>query len=121
MKTKISHAKVISLDNLTLKQKIEKVLEWTELEYCNFQFEMGLRFLDLELEGNTKLTKKIAQTRLFWAWWINHWAIREKMFFNRKIVIVSDAIYKSLNDPFKPSFSKSNAHLHTSFKILFIS
>jgi hypothetical protein len=59
------------------KQRMERLLKWTPLEYCTFQWEAmeayilasGLGDMDgLELQGRSTEYRK---------WWVNQWNIRD--------------------------------------------
>ena len=115
MKTKVSHIATVKQNQQTTKQQVETLLNWTKLEYCNFQFEMGLRYLNLELEQDSVAVKKVSQTALFWAWWRNHWAMRDKEFLNRTKFTQNEWVYKAFNDPETIQFSSSNPHLKRSY------
>lgn len=62
-----------------LKRKVCAELRWTDEEYQNFWLDTGRDYLGeyLKDEHNVNL---IAKSRIFWAWWRNHWIRRDETF-----------------------------------------
>ena len=79
MKT-LTHAQKVKQQAKSVKEQVQAVLGWSHEQYCEFQFKMGYRYLNLETEGNYTETQKMAENRLFWSWWMNHWTKRDKEF-----------------------------------------
>ena len=77
----ISNVKRVSQEADDCKSKVCRLLGWTELEYCNFQYECGLLYLSIYLKNDQWGVDLIHRCRTFWSWWKNHWVIRDKEFF----------------------------------------
>lgn len=76
----ISHAKRITQEAEVSKKEICRLLGWTELQYCEFQFETGLLYLSFYLHNDDWGIDLIKKCSAFWSWWTNHWAIRDAEF-----------------------------------------
>lgn len=83
-----------------LKTAIMKSLGWDELEYAEFQYEQGLIYLDTYLKGMIGPMDALLRSRIFWNWWKNHWAIRERCFLMAEDLTLSQRrnIYKGMHD-----------------------
>lgn len=68
---------------LTNSQRIIQMLRWTELEYATFINETGLQYLEAYIPGDRAGIDALNRSRIFWNWWKNHWAIRDKQFLDR--------------------------------------
>lgn len=77
----ISNVKRLLQEADDSKVEVCRLLEWTELEYCNFQYECGLLYLSIYLNNDQWGVNLIHRCRAFWTWWKNHWVIRDKTFF----------------------------------------
>jgi hypothetical protein len=62
------------------KRKICKMLGWSEQDYCDFQEEKGLEYLRTEICGDDWSVNCVAQSPMFWKWFINHWNARDLEF-----------------------------------------
>lgn len=60
------------------RQQIIKLLGWTELEYSSFIYETGLQYLELYIPTDRAGIDALSRSKIFWAWWRNHWAIRDR-------------------------------------------
>jgi len=65
---------------LELKQTICALLGWDELQYAEFQYQMGLAYLGSYIIGDHWGQDMLQRTPLFWNWWKNQWMIRDKAF-----------------------------------------
>lgn len=67
-----------------LKRAVIENLDWTEMDYCNFQYEQGLIYIETYLSGFGEVNKKwlqaLLESRIFWNWWKNHWTRREESY-----------------------------------------
>jgi hypothetical protein len=76
----VSNAKRVSQEADDCKKEVCRLLVWTELEYCNFQYECGLRYLAVYLNGDQWGVDLIHRCRAFWSWWKSHWVTRDQEF-----------------------------------------
>lgn len=60
-------------------QIICQALGWDNFDYQSYQFETGMRYLEHSIQLPERV-KLIAETRSFWMWWTNQWAIRDRAF-----------------------------------------
>jgi hypothetical protein len=82
-----------------LKIEIIELLEWEELQWCSFQFEQGLRYLDSYVGRDAH---NLLQKEIFWTWWKDQWALRDEDLMIRGLaeLPVEDrvGIYTELHD-----------------------
>jgi|SRR5690242_8505564 len=64
------------------KQKIIEALEWNEQEYCDYQYETGLAYLEHYIPEDPQGIDMLSRSRIFWSWWKNHWAQRDAQFLS---------------------------------------
>jgi len=77
-------------------------LGWTEQEYCNFKYEMGIGYLHAKHGNDTEIIEAMAATRSFWGWWRLHWTDRDEVFIATKENIGREyerEIYHDMHDP----------------------
>lgn len=63
-----------------LKASVMALLNWDDLAYGRAQYEAGIAYLKLYLEGDEHAADQISRSRVYWAWWRNHWANRDEQF-----------------------------------------
>lgn len=63
-----------------LQEQVIELLRWTEMEYNTFQFESGLAFVESYISRDSPYGQVLLQSRVFWAWWKNQWALRNEIF-----------------------------------------
>lgn len=62
------------------KQQVCKLLGWTLEQYTEYQELKGLEYLADQICGDVWGVNQVAQTPLFWRWWVNHWNTRDAEF-----------------------------------------
>lgn len=82
MKT-LTQIRKVNLQNQTTKQRVQRVLGWSDLRFGNFQYDMGCRWLETEFDHDKEVIDMLTKERLFWSWWINHWARRDEAFLGQ--------------------------------------
>jgi hypothetical protein len=91
-------------DKGALRRSIVDFLRWSDQEYTNLQYFSGLAYLDEYLKGDQHYIEVLARAKIFWAWWRNHWAIRDRSFVDMVgNVILNDVqvrrdLYTEYND-----------------------
>lgn len=65
---------------LTNQQRIIKLLGWDEMQYSQFVYDTGLRYLELYIPTDHAGIDALSRSKIFWAWWRNHWAARDAKF-----------------------------------------
>lgn len=63
-----------------MKQEVLELLGWDELEYGQFIYDTGLEYLPAYIPGNAAAIAALERSRIFWAWWKNHWRQRDEEF-----------------------------------------
>ncbi|MES1223353.1 MAG: hypothetical protein ABUT20_48105, partial [Bacteroidota bacterium] len=66
------------------KTRIMRLLQWNELQYAEFQFAQGLKYLDRYIPGDAAGIEMLQRNKLFWSWWKNHWMQRDNQFIKAK-------------------------------------
>lgn len=52
---------------------IQENFALTDFDYKEFQFEYGMKFLEVVFENDSELALQIGKCRTFWFWWIKEW------------------------------------------------
>lgn len=60
-----------------LKCLIIVIMEITELQYCEYQFEQGLAYLNLLAPHDNG---QLRYSKLFWQWFKNHWSLTDEIY-----------------------------------------
>ncbi len=63
-----------------LKSEICRLLEWTELEYAEFQYKTGCQYLQAYIPNDPQGIDELLNHKLFWNWWKNQWHNRDFAF-----------------------------------------
>lgn len=84
------------------QEKITRILGWTELQYSNFIYETGLRYLELYIPTDRAGIDALSRSKIFWIWWRNHWAIRDAKYMGMYYSFSSNnwqALYEQEHSP----------------------
>ncbi len=78
--------KITSIEKRRQKtaQNIELILialDWTDVEYCEFQMQRGEEFLQHKLGKDHYSIPWMTRSKAFWQWWKNQWNLRDDVFF----------------------------------------
>jgi len=109
-------------DNAQIKAQIITLLEWSELDYAEFQELQGYRYLRSEF-GNDPFVNLLPYQSLFWKWWINHWLKRDEEFltvvknYNLKLDNLRKG-YEIHHNPTSMQFKPQSAILRQSYSIM---
>lgn len=57
------------------KIEIMRILNWDDLQFGEFQYEEGLKFLEHYIEDREH---QLTRSATFWNWWKNEWAFRDE-------------------------------------------
>jgi len=100
MKT-ATHIKTIQLENKTVKERIQCILGWTDLQYAEYQEEMGYRYLVNEFGTDCIMAQQLVYQKVFWSWWINHWMKRDIAFLEayKKNPSITEVVYRLRHNP----------------------
>lgn len=78
--TQKNHVDTVKLQNLNNEQLIQAVLDWDEMQYCEFKYEAGIAYAKRITDGDVLGYKMLIETRFFWQWWKNEWSKRDEDF-----------------------------------------
>lgn len=62
---------------LTNQEKIIRIMRWDEMQYSQFVYDTGLQYLELYIPTDRVGIDALSRSKIFWAWWRNHWSIRD--------------------------------------------
>lgn len=79
MKTSIPHMISVHQEAERCKDRICRILDWTTEEMVDFQLDAGRLYLTHYLKEEWAI-KVVADSHIFWRWWMNHWHSRDKDF-----------------------------------------
>lgn len=103
MLQKITHIESRRVAAKASKERIMRLLEWSELQYCEFQYRMGLEYLQEYIPDDPDGIAWLERHRVFWAWWRNQWTLRDESYLDSKIATVGIRhrrnIYTELHNP----------------------
>lgn len=96
-------AERIAHDVRPTKQAICAILELTEAEYAELQYNEGLRYLSAYIPDDEWGQDMLLRSRAFWNWWKNAWELRDRCFIHisirdTKAVSVMRVAYLVAND-----------------------
>lgn len=114
-----THTDMIRLENETIKAQVQKVLQWDDLQYGNFQAAMGEAYLKEEFEISPVIANELMKSKVYWSWWINHWTQRDMVWLRhnpRHQGYVTVASYKLHHNPAAIVFKPHNTILRESYK-----
>jgi hypothetical protein len=76
----MSYAKKRTEEASLMKLSICHLLDWTELEYGEFQFKSGCSYLQHYIPNDPNGIDELLQHKIFWNWWKNQWHNRDFAF-----------------------------------------
>lgn len=77
-----SYTNHIKNEMQSTKARIMALLNWSEVDYGNFQYETGLLYLHAYIPDDIEGIDMLTRSRIFWNWWKNHWLQRDQDFLN---------------------------------------
>lgn len=103
------------------KHQIIKSLNWTELQYCNYQQQIGLEYMQRVVGSDEWGIKQLEASELFWRWWVNHWNRIDEEFMTYGIIApetMREHLYTDLHDPEGFEFYPHRLIIEQSYAIL---
>ena len=79
-----SYTNHIKNEMQSTKARIMALLNWSEVDYGNFQYETGLSYLRFYIPDDIEGIDMLTRSRIFWNWWKNHWLQRDAGFISYK-------------------------------------
>lgn len=103
MLQKITHIESRRVAAKASKERIMRLLEWSELQYCEFQYRIGLEYLQAYIQSDPSAIAFLESHRVFWNWWRNQWVLRDEVYLDSEIYTVGIKyrrnIYTELHNP----------------------
>jgi hypothetical protein len=118
----LTHTSTIEQKSLTIKEQVLNLLQWSDLDYAEFQELQGYVYLKAEF-GNTPFVELLPYQSLFWKWWINHWLKRDAAFLKQvshyKLPLKNIRIgYEAHHNPNKVCFKPQAVILRQSYSVM---
>jgi hypothetical protein len=63
-----------------LQAVITELLQCSQAQYNELQYKEGLKYLKYYLPGDKHSADLLSRSKVFWAWWKNHWINRDVSF-----------------------------------------
>lgn len=83
-------AQIIRKEMDTTKTKVCQKLNWTDMEYGQFQEATGTSYLQMECVACTSQAINVAKNKSFWSWWRVQWMKRDKEFLEYTDMLFPD-------------------------------
>lgn len=117
---KTTHIEKVRVELATVKMQAQNVLGWDDLQYGQFQEEMGRKYL--EHFGSVTSTlrepqctapvddpflEEITRSKTFWSWWRLHWLERDREFIEISCLLRTgemEPYYRDLHQPGSVAF-----------------
>lgn len=109
------------------RQLIQHIIGWSDLDYCEFQMEVGYEWVDANIPGDRWGRDILVKSEIFWKWWINQWNRRDAGFleyYGREhtlsptVIRTMREIYKSEHRLEKLNCYPNRIILEDTFKIM---
>jgi len=87
------------MNNNYPSKDVRRLLGWTEQQYCDFQYESGLEYLQAYIPDDQHGIDMLSRSRIFWNWWKNHWAMRDEQFISvaEEYTKGNEKLYRTMN------------------------
>ena len=103
------------------KQQVIRLLNWTEIQYCEYQQQKGIEYLKHILEVDEYGIQMQISNQLFWRWWVNHWNRRDEEFLTYGAFAperMRENLYNDLHDPFGFEFYPHSVIMEAGYNTL---
>jgi hypothetical protein len=64
------------------RQRINRLLGWSEDRFNNFYIDQAKEFLQLFLDGDKEVVQMVYTCNMFWKWWRNEWHQRDEVYLS---------------------------------------
>lgn len=78
-----SHISLKKFERQSNEQLIQALLDWDEQQYCQFKYDMGLRYAHYQTGGDEIGFEVLIKTNYYWAYWKNEWSKRDSEFIEK--------------------------------------
>ena len=68
-----------------LKKEICLLLNWTEMQYAEYQYKHGLAYLLWYLPCDEARRYALERSKLYWNWFKNHWVLYDESLLSYKL------------------------------------
>lgn len=122
MKTKdITKSSVATVKEVavTHKELIQALLDWDELQYCNFQMEQGELYLNKLIGPDQYGIEFLVKSPTFWKWWINLWNKRDQDFIAELVNTDKEEcieVYRFTHSPYRLTSRPHKVILEESYR-----
>lgn len=108
--------------NAEVKKQVCQLLHWTEMEYAQYQYQMGIAYLMWYLPVNESLRAEYERSKLFWNWFKNIWLCYDESWCSFKLSLQECSkekrlqLYKNLHCPRALVMDEKPTALYASIK-----
>lgn len=100
----MSHAQQRINNMEQLKQQVCQLLHITPDEYAERQYKAGCQYLQSYIPNDPTGIDQLLRSGVYWAWWRNHWALRDETFCVGHVEALSmklrHQLYNELHNPY---------------------
>lgn len=108
--------------NVHTKQQVCQLLHWTQMDYAEYQYKMGIAYLMWYLPVNEKLRAEYESSKLYWNWFKNIWLCYDESWITYSLSLSECTLqmrlkhYQELHCPRELVREKKPSILYTSIK-----
>ena len=84
MAKKVSYRSERQVRAAHIKQRVCGLLGCTEGEYADYQYVEGRKWLQSYISRYPAQVDEIIASKAYWAWWRNHWMLREEVWLQQQ-------------------------------------
>ena len=76
----MTQVSLINLSQQEAKEEVCRLLDWTEDQYCPYQYVCGIDYIRRYFVGAEKLIWAAERSRMFWNWWKLRWLDHDQFY-----------------------------------------
>lgn len=111
----------IRVQALSQKEQVMSALQWSDLQYAEYQEQMGYLYLKSEFGSDSLYVAELPYSPEFWAWWKNHWSKRDQLFLMDAYKLdLSErlTLYSQLHNPYEFHFRPHSKVLEKTYSCM---
>lgn len=79
----MTHIEQTRVQHASVRQQVQTLLGWTDLQYAEYQEAQGRAYITHELaEASSEFVEEILRSKIYWSWWRIHWVERDREFLD---------------------------------------
>lgn len=88
----------------SFKRQVCQLLNITTEQYADMQYKAGCNYLQAYIPNDPHGIDQLLASSAYWAWWRNHWALRDQSFCTGHVHALSaklrHQLYNELHNPY---------------------